>query len=67
MRALHEKSIIHRDLKLANILVHREIGNIKEIIKIADLGFCHILKHEESKVDLNLGSLGTKAPEIVLQ
>lgn len=67
MKALHEKQIIHRDLKLANILIHREEGSIKEKIKIADLGFCHILAYHESTVDLNLGSLGTKAPEIVMQ
>lgn len=65
MKALHEKLIIHRDLKLANILVHREEGTVKEHLKIADLGFCHILSNDESTVDLNLGSLGTKAPEIV--
>jgi serine/threonine protein kinase len=33
MRGLHELNVIHRDLKLANILIHNGI------LKIADLGF----------------------------
>ena len=38
MRGLHEKHVMHRDLKLANILIH------EDVIKIADLGFsCRIL------------------------
>lgn len=34
MQALHEKKVLHRDLKLANILIHNSV------LKIADLGFC---------------------------
>ena len=41
MQALHEKNVLHRDLKLANILIHNET------LKIADLGFC---KKLDSKV-----------------
>ena len=38
MRGLHEKFVMHRDLKLANILIH------EDVIKIADLGFsCRII------------------------
>ena len=33
MRGLHEKFVMHRDLKLVNILIH------EDVIKIADLGF----------------------------
>lgn len=40
MKALHEKNVIHRDLKLANILVHN--GQLK----IADLGFAKQLDHK---------------------
>lgn len=44
------------------------------VLKIADLGFCHILSDDvfykklfkESLVKLNLGTIGTKAPEIIL-
>lgn len=36
------------------------------LLKIADLGFCHILSDYESLAKLNLGTIGTKAPEIIL-
>ncbi|CAD8203882.1 unnamed protein product [Paramecium pentaurelia] len=62
VNALHEKKIIHRDLKLSNILMKDNSA----VLKIADLGFCHILSDDESLVKLNLGTIGTKAPEIIL-
>ncbi|CAD8152516.1 unnamed protein product [Paramecium octaurelia] len=62
VNALHEKRIIHRDLKLSNILMKDN----NALLKIADLGFCHILSDYESLAKLNLGTIGTKAPEIIL-
>ncbi|CAK67798.1 unnamed protein product (macronuclear) [Paramecium tetraurelia] len=62
VNALHEKRIIHRDLKLSNILMKDNSA----LLKIADLGFCHILSDYESLAKLNLGTIGTKAPEIIL-
>lgn len=37
---MHSKFIVHRDLKMSNILIHN-----KSIYKIADLGFCKILNN----------------------
>ncbi|CAK80710.1 unnamed protein product (macronuclear) [Paramecium tetraurelia] len=59
MKEIHQKRIIHRDLKLANILIH------KDQIKIADFGFCHILNSDTSQINLNLGTLGNQAPEVL--
>ncbi len=42
MRSLHELNVIHRDLKLDNILLKKENDSDDEsglLIKIADLGF----------------------------
>ncbi|CAK55980.1 unnamed protein product (macronuclear) [Paramecium tetraurelia] len=60
LRDIHSVFIIHRDLKLANILIHNH-----SIYKIADLGFCKILQHENDQSRLQLGSLYTMAPEIL--
>ena len=39
-KALHELNVIHRDLKLPNILIH------KGMFKIADLGFAKMLNNQ---------------------
>ena len=39
MKYLHEKGIVHRDLKLDNILIDKD-----NIIKIADFGFAKYYK-----------------------
>jgi len=51
--------VIHRDLKLANILLHN--GNIK----IADFGFARILEANDLASTI-LGSPLTMAPESLL-
>ncbi|CAD8212341.1 unnamed protein product [Paramecium octaurelia] len=55
---LHKFNIIHRDIKLANILMH------SDQVKIADLGFCKQLKNKDMEVTLCLGTIGTMAPEV---
>ncbi|CAK90858.1 unnamed protein product (macronuclear) [Paramecium tetraurelia] len=62
LRDMHAALIIHRDLKLANILIHNH-----SIYKIADLGFSKILQNETDLSCLQLGSLYTMAPEIYNQ
>ncbi|CAD8212343.1 unnamed protein product [Paramecium octaurelia] len=62
LRDLHSKFIIHRDLKLQNIMVHNN-----SIYKIADLGFSKVLQNADQKSVLQLGTLFTMAPEIFNQ
>ncbi|CAD8143219.1 unnamed protein product [Paramecium pentaurelia] len=62
LKDLHSKFIIHRDLKVQNIMVHNN-----SIYKIADLGFCKLLQNEDQKSVLQLGTLFTMAPEIFNQ
>lgn len=52
-------NVIHRDLKLANILISNNV------IKIGDLGFAKRLENLDEIVRECLGTLGTKAPEVV--
>ena len=59
---LHSKKIIHRDIKLANILLHfesekdkEELNLMKSIVKIIDFGFSRRVK----KSDLLYSALGS--------
>ena len=58
MKGLHELKVIHRDLKLANILIHQDI------LKIADFGFSKPLGNNEN-ARTSLGTPGLMAPEVV--
>jgi len=55
---MREKKIVHRDLKLANILVSHDFK-----IKLADFGFARIIE-EDQLMHSYLGTLVTMAPEI---
>lgn len=57
-RALHEMEVMHRDLKLANILLH------DRICKIADLGFAKKMDKQELTQTM-LGTGLTMAPEVL--
>ncbi|KRW98506.1 Protein kinase-like domain [Pseudocohnilembus persalinus] len=59
-KALHEQNIIHRDLKLENILRHNDQ------IKLCDLGFAKQLNSPQETTKTILGTSVTMAPEILL-
>ncbi|KRX01884.1 Protein kinase-like domain [Pseudocohnilembus persalinus] len=62
-QALHERSIVHRDIKLDNILRHKTQNGV--LLKIGDLGFAKELKDAQSLTTTALGTAITKAPEII--
>lgn len=54
----YEKSVVHQDIKAANILFDRN-GRIK----VADFGLSGIINHEEN-INLHRGTLSYSAPEV---
>ena len=63
---MHENNIIHRDLKLKNILIKKNNNSniLKFDIKLSDFGFSTILKDDVTKT--KLGTPATMAPEILM-
>ena len=62
---LEQKNIVHRDIKLENIIINPE--NLH--IKIIDFGFGKVFQHTlfPSKMDLICGTLEYMAPEILFK
>ena len=57
---MHRNGIVHRDLKLANILIHNGV------LKVADLGFSKQISLEEDMGNHTaLGTRATMAPEVL--
>lgn len=60
LHALHSQNILHRDIKLENIL-HSKTGEIK----LADMGLSIFLTSQEAHRASIKGSLALMAPEII--
>jgi serine/threonine protein kinase len=58
-RGLHEVNAMHRDFKVANVLLH------DGICKIADLGFAKQLDKKKKMTGTILGTSLTMAPELL--
>ena len=61
IKYLHSKNIVHRDIKLENILI-----DVNNNIKICDFGISKILTKKEEKCYDQCGTLMYMAPEILL-
>lgn len=61
MKYIHDKKIIHRDLKSENILYNNQ-GEIK----IADFGLSRVKKNENMKLTNRVVTLCYRAPELLL-
>ena len=59
----HQKNIIHRDLKLDNILVNQIEKGLFDV-RVADFGLAIIHSAAEGKLNLKCGTPGYIAPEI---
>ncbi|KAF1805148.1 kinase-like domain-containing protein [Mucor lusitanicus] len=62
---LHEHNIVHRDLKLENILVYFDEQTGDPHIKVTDFGLARIVNPQEPKLTTRCGSEEYAAPEIV--
>ena len=66
-KKLQKEHVIHRDLKLKNIMIKNDEKKpyIGFIIKLSDFGFSKVM-NEDDVTGTNLGSPATKAPEIMM-
>lgn len=66
IRYLHSMNVVHRDIKLENVLV-RTVGRAQNQtlhVRLADFGFATILK-PNGKLDASMGTKYYLAPEIL--
>jgi len=60
---MHDKGVVHRDLKFANILFENDSPEAE--IKIIDFGLAKKFSPEESIMNRRVGTLYTMAPEVI--
>ena len=68
LKFIHEKKMIHRDIKAENVLIYLADGQ-RACLKIADLGFTKPLNEDGIHYDLASGLKGTEyymAPELLV-
>ena len=63
LEALHEKQILHLDVKLENVIFESKEPN--SLMKLADFGCCYVQDVEECPPDEIIGTAGYIAPEII--
>ncbi|KAA6364344.1 MAG: hypothetical protein EZS28_040129, partial [Streblomastix strix] len=64
---MHEKGIIHRDIKGQNILLHSPPGSGRVILKIADYGLVKKQEHALQSVQMTIaGTTPFQAPEMLM-
>ncbi|KAA6362288.1 MAG: hypothetical protein EZS28_042185, partial [Streblomastix strix] len=66
LRLIHEKGLIHRDIKGENILLHSPPNSGKVIVKIADFGLVKQQKREEQSITKSVAGTKTHMPPEML-
>jgi len=68
VRHLHDKKVIHRDLKTDNILLCSEstVDPEKPVVKLIDFGAGYWAKEGPLQANACIGTLETMAPEVIL-
>lgn len=64
LQALHHRNIVHRDIKINNILVASNEGKTK--VSIGDLGSAIKLQSAEGTSNFQIGTPGYLPPEIII-
>ncbi|KAI9027307.1 kinase-like domain-containing protein [Phycomyces nitens] len=64
VRWLHEHNIVHRDLKLENVLIRYDDDN-QPILKVTDFGLARVVDPQGPQLQTRCGSEEYAAPEIV--
>ncbi|KAA6369526.1 MAG: putative serine/threonine-protein kinase ATG1a, partial [Streblomastix strix] len=67
LRLMHEKGLIHGDIKEQNLLIHSQIGSFNVIIKICDFGLVKSQKNVEQSAFVSVaGTLPYLPPKLLL-
>mmetsp|Transcript_15111 Transcript_15111/g.17501 ORF Transcript_15111/g.17501 Transcript_15111/m.17501 type:complete len:150 (+) Transcript_15111:464-913(+) len=64
---IHSKGVVHADIKLANILLHRESEDDEEVIKLIDFGLSLVIDPQndgKACMSKTSGTFGYMAPEL---
>ncbi|KAG0608811.1 hypothetical protein M758_8G134600 [Ceratodon purpureus] len=66
MHYVHQKNVVHRDLKSHNILVKTTSNARQPGVKVADFGLSEKLKPGFNLVRFNIGTVSWMAPEVMM-
>ncbi|KAA6394236.1 MAG: putative CAMK protein kinase [Streblomastix strix] len=67
LRLMHEKGLIHRDLKAENIMLHSPIGSGRVQLKIMDFGLVKVQKKAQQSTHMTVaGTFPYMPPELLL-
>ena len=61
---MHQKGVVHHDLKPANIMLQRS-DNGKVAPVLIDFGLSNVMPSDGSKLSIRSGSMGYAAPELL--